>query len=373
MIDILIRLAEILKFALVRLARSTVFIWINRLRNCTVKQYKYVHLMLNDKFNKPFVDFLSGHFDTNDHLVICERVLQHPMPTGANVLKAWTFKGFDLSSDHIKKIFCHSLCERELIDYFMDRPEILKKTYWIIWGGDLYNAPRDARNDYVRSHFRGWITVADGDDRVAEARYGKPKNVFNARYTTPITAAMIQAAESEVEMDDGFTRVQINNSCDESTIEMLDVLSAFKKKKIIVRTIVSYGQTQYRKQIIARGKKYFGDRFEAVDTYMSPGDFARYMASNDIVIFNQRRQQGLGNCNLAFALGAKVYVRSEVSSFEHYLRQGIIVYDSLSIRTQSFDEFASIPENIRRRNREKSLATFDEDELVKLWQPVFSS
>ena len=31
--------------------------------NNKIKNAKYIHLMFNDKFNKPFVDFLNRNFD----------------------------------------------------------------------------------------------------------------------------------------------------------------------------------------------------------------------------------------------------------------------------------------------------------------------
>ena len=355
-------------------ARRTVFVLINYLRNGKVRRYKYVHLMFNDKFNRPFSDFLSRHFNVNEHLVICERILRHPMPTGMNVMKAWTFRGFDFSSASIKKVFCHSLCENELVDILMAHQEVLHKAYWIIWGGDLYNAPRDAKNDFVRSHFGGWVTVADGDACVAEKIYGRPLKVYNARYTTPITAAMVREAK-EFSIDrvrDGGLCVQINNSCDESTIEMLKVLSKYSSENIHVRTIVSYGKTQYRDKIIECGKRLFGSRFSAIDVYMSPREYSRYMASNDVIVFNQNRQQGLGNINLAIALGVKVFVRSEVSSYAHYTRLGVIVYDTDSISELSFEDFACMPENVRANNLSKGLSMFDEELLARLWRPIFA-
>ena len=36
---------------------------------------KYVHLIHNDKFAKPFVDFLNRNFPPEEHLVLCKRML----------------------------------------------------------------------------------------------------------------------------------------------------------------------------------------------------------------------------------------------------------------------------------------------------------
>lgn len=362
----------VLKRWLVVCARSTALLWINLLRNGRLNRYRYVHLMFNDKFNKPFVDFLNEHFNPEEHLVVCSRILRHPFPKGKNVMKVWTFRGLNLRAPNIKKIICHSLCDSELVDVLYEQKDLLPKAYWIIWGGDLYSATRDLKNDFVRSHFKGWVTVSNGDEYIAEKIYGRPRDVYNVRYIDPIALETVRSVGMLSKVEDGFLRVQINNSCDESTLEMLKVLAKYKNEHIYVRTILSYGEMQFRDEIIDCGRELFGDRFFAVSTYMSPNEYARYMATNDVVIFNQRRQQGLGNGNLAIAFGAKVYIRSEVSSFDHYSRLGIVVCDTNSIPDLSFKEFAYLPESARANNMAKGLAIFDRDVLAKLWRPVFA-
>ncbi len=46
-----------------------------RLKKTTevVKQYRFIHIMFNDKFGKAWVDFVNKNFDTEEHLFLCKR------------------------------------------------------------------------------------------------------------------------------------------------------------------------------------------------------------------------------------------------------------------------------------------------------------
>ena len=122
---------------------------------------KYVHIMHNDKFIKPFVDFLNRNFDKEEHLVLCKRwCKQFSFPEGKNVIEINSLA--DLKFENVEKIFCHSLFDDELVKYLYKHKNILKeKAYWVIWGGDLYNAQRDEINDYVRCNFKAYINKCD--------------------------------------------------------------------------------------------------------------------------------------------------------------------------------------------------------------------
>ena len=44
--------------------------------------------MFNDKFNKPYVDFLNKNFGKNEHLILCKKWFsEHPFPLGENVIE----------------------------------------------------------------------------------------------------------------------------------------------------------------------------------------------------------------------------------------------------------------------------------------------
>lgn len=337
------------------------------------KKYKYVHIMFNDKFNKPFVDFLNKNFDKNEHLILCKRWFNDiDFPVGENVREIKTLTGINF--DNAEKIICHSLFDNELVDYLYNHKDILKnKAYWVIWGGDLYEAPRDEKNDYVRRNFKGYISDVDGDCEIALKQYDSNSKTYNAGYTFPIKKEMINNAKQVVAQfkTEVPVIIQINNSCDGSTLSILDDLSHFKDENIRITTVLSYGKLEYKEQIIQKGEEIFGDKFNYLDKFLSPGEYAIHLANVDILILNQNRQQGLGNSMAALNMGIKLFIRSEITTFGHLKSKGCIPYDTKQIKNMTFDEFVYFDDATKKLNKENSEKFFSLLYLKSLWYPIF--
>lgn len=332
-----------------------------------ISKAKFIHIMFNDKFNKPFVDFLNRNFNNNEHIILCKRFFaEHSFPVGKNVFEIKTLKNLDFAKN--EKIICHSLFDQELVDYLYSNQSLLKaKAYWAIWGGDLYNAPRDEKNDFVRKNFKGYLT--DFDVEVAQDKYGiigKPFYCIHAIF--PITKEMLIFCQKS---DNKYTKIQINNSCDESTLEMLDVLSRFKNENIKIATILSYGETQFKDEIIQKGKENFGDKFEYIEDYMTPSEYAQHLAQNDILILNQNRQQGVGNTIASISLGKKVYIRSDISTFKILRNFNINIFDTKLISKMEFKDF--IQNNDFENNKKYAMKFFDNNYKASLWKVVFDA
>lgn len=330
--------------------------------------------MFNDKFGKPWGDFLNRNFDTKQHLMLCKRWFdEFPFPQGENVIEIGSLRGLDFS--YADKIFCHSLFDGELIDYLYERQDILEqKAYWLIWGGDLYNAQRDEKNDFVRENFMGYIALAaEGDIAVLQKNYNisKNKKFYYACYGASIvTQKMIEKAKDTLSPSNAII-IQINNSCDKSTLEILDILARFKDENIIIKTILSYGRLEFKEQIIQKGKEIFGDKFTFIDTILSPQDYAKYMSENNILILNQNRQQGVGNACIALQFGTKLYIRSEISSFNHLISHGNAVFDTNKISQMDFSEFIAIDKAIQENNIKESSKFFSDEFSKGLWEKIF--
>ena len=332
-----------------------------------LKHAKYIHLMFNDKFNVPLVNFINKYFDTSEHFFLCKRSFKEfSMPVGDNVLEVRTYKKDYWKKLKFDKIICHSLFDGEIVDILYNNKEWLSKAYWGIWGGDLYEAPRDKKNDYVRSHFKGYLTVPDRQETIA--RYGTNNNFFETFAIFPINKEML---DNVVLDNHNYIQIQINNSCDKSTLEVLDSLSRFKNENIKLCTILSYGDLTYKDVILQKGKEIYGDKFFAILDYLSPQDYVNHLASNDIMIFNQNRQQGGGNILASLYLGKKIFIKKEISEFKHLVEiDNIIIYDTNLIKIMEFNELIdNSTEEINKKNVKKY---FDESYIKKTWDIVFN-
>lgn len=326
---------------------------------------KIVHIMFNDKFNKPFVDFLNKNFNPDEHLILCKRWFNNdtmPFPTGGNVIEIKTLKNINLSN--YQKIICHSLFDDELVDLLYNQPELLKKAYWAMWGGDLYGAPRDEKNDYVRENFKAYINKTD--EKFARNKYNIKGKFYDGVYAFPISKEML---DKTVKKDKTYLQIQVNNSCDESTLEILDILSKFKDENIIVKTILSYGSLTFKESIIQKGKNIFGEKFEYIEEFFPADKYAQHLMDNDILVLNQNRQQGFGNIISSLYLGKKVFIKSNISTSKYLNDQDIKIFATEDIAKMSFCEFIRYNENETAKKNVKKY--FDEKYLVSLWAKIF--
>lgn len=337
--------------------------------NKIIPKYEIVHIMRNDKFNKPFVDFLNKNFDSKKHLILCQRDIEetsaNPFPVGENVVEFYDIRENDFSSPKVEKIICHSLFTRGLVEKFYKEPNLLKKAYWVMWGNDLYNAKRDEQHDFVRKNFKGYINDADMD--YAIEKYGMKGNFYKAFYNFPITKTMLDSVEENIK---SYLQIQINNSCDKSTLEIIDRLNKYKNEKIKILTILSYGDLKYKDEIIKKGTESFGNKFEYIEEMMSPENYAQHLSQNDILILNQSRQQGFGNTLASLYLGKKVFIKKEISVNRYLNNNGIKIFNTNDIINMSFEDFIKFEEKENNINNVQKF--FDEKYLASLWKNVFN-
>lgn len=329
--------------------------------------FKYVHLMFNDKFNKSVVDFLNKHFKQQDHLFLCKRFYKEfPFPTGTNVLEILSLCQINWNELQAEKIICHSLFDKEVINFLFAHKEYLKKAVWIMWGGDFYNYPEDEKNIYVRQNFAQYVTNYEKEEIAAKLKIDITP--YRLRYNFPVDKKILDRCIQKKHDD---IVIQINNSADDSTLEVLECLRKFADKNIRIRTILSYGKLAYKDMIIQKGKEYFGDTFEYLDKILPPRDYANYLAENDILILNQDRSQGMGNTLASFYLGKKIFIRKEISTTTRLEREGFVVYDTNTIKDLSFAEF--VKNDYAEQNKEAVKKSFDEDVIKSQWEAILAS
>lgn len=341
--------------------------------NRRIARTKYIHVMFNDKFNKPFVEFLNSNFAVGEHLILVHPMGTFPVPEGENVFVIQKMKNIKFNGRKTEKVIFHSLFDLEFVDYLYTHPDILKeKAYWIIWGGDLYNAPADEKNTFIRKNFKGYVSSISGDEKLAQQKYQSEAKLYSASYTGPISRKTMQDARKKaLESKREFIRILVNNSADETTLEAFDILEKFKDEKIIVSTILSYGQTQFNDEIIAAGKKIFKEKFEYLDTYKSPEEYSEYLAGIDILVMFQNRQQGSGNVFAASYFGKKVYVKSEITTFKFWTDRGLRLYDSNLIKDMDFKNFTALSEEDKQDIMTRASRHYDSDIRKNAWEKFF--
>lgn len=303
-----------------------------------------LHISGCDKFIPPFVDFIKENFNFNEHdFLLSDGMARDQIKPCSNVYIARK-KIFDYLIYYIKvviklhqsrKVILHGLFDIRLVVILFFMPWLLKKCYWVIWGGDLYVYQLGERNWKwkVREFFRRpviknighLVTYIKGDYELVQQWYGA-KGQYHECFM--YTSNLYKEYDVPQKQHTGIN-ILVGNSADLSNnhLEVFDKLEAFKDQDIKIYAPLSYGNQDYAKSIIQQGKQRFGGKFEALIKFMPFNQYLEFLGKIDIAVFNHKRQQAMGNTITLLGLGKKVFMRSDVTQWGFFKSHGIAVYD----------------------------------------------
>lgn len=342
-----------------------------------------LHICVPEKFTRPFIEFTVENFRAQTHKFFfrcTEDELRQVDPATFAVIKAENFPfdvfyhegepspilkslklAFELYS--CKKIIIHGL----FLYYRMAQilaycPFLLRKSYWVMWGGDFYFPENiDLMTRTIIRNMGYLLTCLPGDVEYVRQHYGAtgehidclayPTNVFTPLPIRP--------------RNDSTTRVQVGNSAFSTNQhrEVFEALEQFKERDIEIVCPLSYGDEEYRREVISLGKDLFGDKFVPLEKFLAHDDYQDLLASIDIAIFNHNRQQGMGNIITHLGLGHKVYLRSDQSPWKMFSDIGLELHDvtkGISLEHQPSD-----------RNSKLIASHFTRERLVDQWRGIY--
>ena len=303
---------------------------------------KTLHIGGCDKFLPPLIELIKEEFDFNQH----EFLLHSGMgkaPDYPNVkvyeckiIERMKFYIFALLKMHrADKIILHGLFDIKLVFILFFTPWLLRKCYWVMWGGDLYvyKLGRNNKNWKEREFFRRpviknmghLITYIEGDVELARKWYGA-----TGRYHECIMYTSNLYKKYSVPNKQGTAiNIQVGNSADPSNnhLEALEKLLPFKNNDICIYVPLSYGDKKHAQAVIQQGQQWFGDKFKPLTEFMPFDNYLSLLGTIDIAIFNHRRQQAMGNTITLLGLGKTVYMRSDTTQWQFFKEKEIVVGD----------------------------------------------
>jgi hypothetical protein len=303
-----------------------------------------LHIGTCDKFIPPFIEFLKAHFDFSKHVfLLINGMAEKELKNDQNVLltrrtissRLKYYFQVIIKMHQAKKVILHGLFDIKLIYILFFMPWLLKKCYWVMWGGDLYVYQLGERNWKwkVREFFRRpviknmghLVTYIKGDYELALQWYGA-KGQYHECFMYPSNLYKEYQVPEKQHTD---INILVGNSADPSNnhLEVFDKLEAYKDQDIKIYTPLSYGNPDYAKQVVVEGKKRFGDKFHALTEMMPFQEYLEFLGLIDIAIFNHKRQQAMGNTITLLGLGKKVYMRTDVTQWQFFQSHGMNVFD----------------------------------------------
>jgi hypothetical protein len=333
-----------------------------------------MHIAPLDKFIPPFIQFVNSNFDNVKHrffvLKTIKKQEQYQLPKNINNLYLITgyFKNVFAFFRYLyqsEKIIIHGLFSRALVLLLFLQPWLLKKCYWVMWGGDFYFPEKQSwLKKQVIKRMGHFITYIKGDYELVQKWYGA-----NGEYHECFMYSSNLYKEYNIKPKEHDTiNIQLGNSADPTNnhIEVLQSLVRFKDENIQIFVPLSYGNKDYAEEVITYGKELFGDKFVALTEFMPFETYLEFLSEIDIAIFAHKRQQAMGNTITLLGLGKKVYLDSKTVQFDFFKKHDVEIFDVNDIDLQILNQKKA------SENKEKIKYLFSKEVLLDGLQRIFN-
>lgn len=332
-------------------------------------EYKTIYILHKTSLSVEFVKMIMRYYSPKESAFVfisgASENFAGPL-WGKNIFYG-NIETLIINPNKTHKIILYGMYSQALVNYLYRHKNLLPITYWAILGGDLYLAPNDEKNNYVRKNVKAIITSFDPQEY--EKRYGKKKS-FNIIYKNPIARYVLN--KKQLRKKNSY-KILVNNCCDPSTLEVFHLLEKFKHQNIIVSTILSYktidAPNAYT-SIMKEGKQIFQDKFEPIKQWMNSRQYADFLSTVDIYISGQNWQRGLGNMSALMIMGKKIFMKSNVSTYSQFQNMGVKVFNTDSIENMSFEEFINYDKTYIQQNRTIMSQRASEKYQIQLWKAV---
>lgn len=303
---------------------------------------KNLHICSLDKFIPPFLNFVREEFSLEgNQFYMLGDAEKYPYESDSQTVQHRGLKDYGLllrlmySAD---KIILHGLFNLNILVILACNPYLLKKCYWVIWGGDLYsfNNPRNTLIYKVKEKVRSFVikrigfllTYVKGDVDLARRHYGaRGEYIETIGYLSNVIPSNIPVSQNNKKN----INILVGNSADPTNnhFDALDKLAKFKNEDIQIYVPLSYGDKDYAKKVIHYGSSLFGDKFIGITEFIPYKEYMLFLKDIDIAVFNHQRQQAMGNTINLLAMGKKVYLREGTTQKEFF--------NNLAVQTFNID------------------------------------
>ena len=287
-----------------------------------------LHFIVEKKIGTWYINFVNKFFDPSDHFFVVIGHEKFLLDNDSNVIylqkKSIPTSFFKIRALAKKAtiIHIHYLPNKIIPFYRMILNGYLKKTYWHIWGGDLYDEQSIAKKRFVKKiQAVGYIIPEDYDFFTKIYCLKKPH--FQITYPSSINAdTYISIFKEAIRINTAGIRLVVGNSAtpENNHLKIFDYLKTVSSIDEILCPL-SYGDKAYADIVIKKGKELFGDRFVPLTTFVSIEDYMKMLCGMDFGFYGYERQQGLGNVNPLILMGKKVFFFRGTLMSKHFGRE----------------------------------------------------
>lgn len=361
---------------------------------------KILHIFPASTFLGPFVDFINSNFPLEEHVfcVLGDNSKYADLSKYSNVISVLKSEGRVRNARRLislirssEKTIVHGMFSSKLVVLLniilIFHPGLKRKLFWDIWGGDLYNdllMPNRSTKARVRNLLKKRVVRSctgilgqPGDYRIATKVFGASSKNFYVFYPQPVKFLERKGQISDLlELREDVSKtVLLGNSASLTNehFEAIDKL-ALISGRFRVLCPLSYGDMEYAKKVSDYGVRKLGERFIPVMEFMTPDKYCSLLSQVDVAVMNHKRQQAFGNIYILLSMGKKIYIRSEISTYE-WLNDhlGVKLFDVSNLDNITESELFHFSETLSEANSQIITEFYSEENCVQLWNKVFES
>lgn len=352
-----------------------------------------VHIIIRDKFTSGYINFLKENTFGWNHVFFSfngDYLLKFSNEENVYIVKDYgtILREYRSVLDEADRIILSSFFDEALRMINMPA-KLWNKTYIQFWGGDIYRFANKrhgivarSKQLIVQSLVTRCIKKSAGVLLMVEKDYDAMKRIFRIK---DVPGRIVQVPDDFYEVNHydfkgieekknyhGKRRILIGNSStpENRHQEIFELLDGKVTNDIEIVVPLSYGIDEYRETVIRNGEKLFGDAFFPVLKFMTREEYIGLLSTCDIAIFNNDRQQAMGNIVLLANLGKKIYLREGTSMWHFYKDLGFVFHPVSEIKNDSFEELMKIDPKETEANH---IALQSEEAAgVQQWKDFFS-
>lgn len=351
-----------------------------------------VHLIFSDKFTDGYISFMRKIMCNVQHKFIIHDNSFTLSSVGDDIIFIKKYNEL-ISNGTVKNYLLQS--DKVIVSGFFTGEKVLvkfpkcifEKMYIHLWGGDFYPYDNNVNLFHIRKYIRyklkkrcflkcaGIITLVQNDYQEVERIF----NISNNHFVAPMPGDPdkqndFEKIKNKQDITTDNIRIIVGNSATESNQhrEIFDMLTNFDNEKFVVIVPLSYGDDEYKKQIIDYGYLKLKDKFVPLTEYMKKDEYLNLLSSCNIGIFNNNRQQGMGNISSLLQLGKKVFVREGTAMWSHYETLGVTLHGINEIpEARTLSELCYIGAEERIQNILAIDKMRSMDNIKEKWQAIF--
>lgn len=323
---------------------------------------KILHIVNPDKFTAGYINYMKINFKEYNHFFLIKKsdytykfIDEENIEIIDNYSKIFTSFKIRKRLNKCNQIIVSGIFNIDLVLTLLPN-KILKKCSLQFWGGDFYQFNEgDLKKQFHKVIMKSLIMRVNRCIFLIDGESEKFKKIMNLN--NPIEFDVAPMPEDPLQIIDYDNiikknlgvkhRVLVGNSATRSNnhIEVLHFLENAKEvfHDLTIICPLSYGDKDYRKEVINYGKRTFDDSFIPILELMNYEDYCYLLSTCSVAIFNNNRQQGMGNITNSLYLGKKVYLKSNTTMWNVYRKRGFFLNE---LKIDDFDEISSLFDNL---------------------------